>query len=116
MDQGKAISNIPIYELSAAESGIHSECQWPPATSNKALSGIKVLEISRIIAAPAIGRGLAEHGATVLRITSDALPDMHLLHPDLSQGKFQASLDLKSESGRKRMRELLADADVVIDG
>lgn len=89
---------------------------WPLATSNKALSGIKVLELTRIIAGPAIGRGLAEHGATVLRITSDALPDMHILHPDLSQGKLQAFLDLKSEAGKKRMRELLADTDVLIDG
>ncbi|THH19602.1 hypothetical protein EW146_g1593 [Bondarzewia mesenterica] len=69
-----------------------------------------------IIAGPAIGRGRAEHGATVLHNTCDSLRDFHVLHPDLSQGKFNAFLDLKTEAGEARFRELLADTDVAIDG
>lgn len=116
LEAGKAILNSPVYELSKAAGG--APVAWPPAPSGtkKALSGIKVLELTRIIAAPALGKGLAEHGATVLRIVSSNLPDLHVLHPDLNQGKYVADLDLKSEAGKATLRELIKDADVVIDG
>ncbi|CAK9780435.1 uncharacterized protein COLE_00110 [Cutaneotrichosporon oleaginosum] len=111
---GKAIIDVPVYELDKAADG--PVVPWPEATENKPLSGIKVLELTRIIASPAIGKGLAEHGATVLRIVSSTLPDMHVLHPDLNQGKYVADLDLKSEAGKAKLRELIKDADVIIDG
>lgn len=111
---GQAILDVPVYELTKAADG--PVVPWPEATENKPLSGIKVLELTRIIAAPAIGKGLAEHGATVLRIVSPTLPDMHTLHPDLNQGKHVAELDLKSEAGKAKLRELIKDADVIIDG
>lgn len=41
---------------------------------------------------------------------------MHGLHLDLSQGKYNAFLDLKSDAGKQRLCELLQDADVIIDG
>lgn len=75
-----------------------------------------MLELTRIIAAPALGKGLAQHGATVLRIVSTKLPDLHVLHPDLNQGKYVADLDLKSEEGKAVLRELIKEADVVVDG
>ncbi|BEJ13925.1 hypothetical protein CspHIS471_0310990 [Cutaneotrichosporon sp. HIS471] len=111
---GQAIINSPVYELSKAAEA--QAVPWPEANENKPLSGIKVLELTRIIASPAIGKGLAEHGATVLRIVTDKLPDMSVLLPDLNQGKHVAILDLKSETGKAKLRELVKDADVVIDG
>ncbi|KAF9019685.1 CoA-transferase family III [Hymenopellis radicata] len=115
VEQAQAIRNCPIYELYQPDSPTEP-CPWPAATSNKCLSGIKVLEFTRIIAGPAIGRSLAENGATVLRITSPNNPDFHSLHADLSCGKLNAFLDLKTEAGKARCRELIADADVIIDG
>lgn len=116
-EQGKAIADIPLYELhTRSEPSARPPCGWPKATSNKALSGFKVLEFTRIIAGPAIGRGLAEHGATVLRVTCETLPDYHGFHLDLGQGKLNTFLDLKTEAGKTRLRELIAEADVFIDG
>lgn len=90
---------------------------WPKITTQRgALSGLKVLELTRIIAGPAIGRGLAEHGAIVLRITSDTIPDSVLLQPDMQRGKYNAQLDLKTSEGRDKLIELIKDADVFIDG
>jgi crotonobetainyl-CoA:carnitine CoA-transferase CaiB-like acyl-CoA transferase len=75
-----------------------------------------VLELCRIIAGPAIGRTLAEYGATVLKITSPNLPDVPFFQVDGSQGKHCADLDLKTPSGRQVFETLLLEADVILDG
>ncbi|KAJ9254364.1 hypothetical protein DTO212C5_9242 [Paecilomyces variotii] len=90
-----------------------------PATSTggqKPLEGIKVLELCRIIAGPTVTRVLAEYGADVLKITGPNLSDVPFFQVDGNMGKRAADLDLKSEPDRRRFEELLADADVVVDG
>lgn len=74
------------------------------------------MDLTRIIAAPAVTRGLAELGASIMRVTSPNLVDMNNLHIDLSWGKWSCSLDLKTEEGRQTLRELIRDADVVLQG
>ncbi|KAK1230889.1 hypothetical protein PQX77_006004 [Marasmius sp. AFHP31] len=83
---------------------------------SRPLSGLKIIELTRIIAAPTIGRELAELGASVLRITSPNVLDHEHLNFDLGWGKWSAHLDFKNEADRERMKELIASADVVIDG
>jgi crotonobetainyl-CoA:carnitine CoA-transferase CaiB-like acyl-CoA transferase len=80
------------------------------------LSGVKVLELCRIIAGPVIGRILAEYGADVLKITSPNLSDVPFFQVDGNMGKHAAELNLKTPEGRKIFEELLADADVILDG
>lgn len=63
-----------------------------------------------------MGRGLAEHGATVLRIVSEKLPDLMTVHPAMNHGKYVANLDLKTEAGKAKLTKLIADCDVFIDG
>ncbi|KAL2870929.1 CAIB/BAIF family enzyme [Aspergillus lucknowensis] len=89
----------------------------PAATkSRRILKGIKVLELCRIIAGPTIARILAEYGADVLKITSPKLSDVPFFQVDGNMGKHAADLDLKTDEGRQIFEELLADADVLIDG
>lgn len=92
------------------------KCPFPDAGDNRVLSGIKVLELCRIIAGPVITRILAEYGADVLKITSPNLSDVPFFQVDGNMGKHAADLDLKTDEGRKKFEELLADADVVVDG
>lgn len=80
------------------------------------LSGIKVLELCRIIAGPAMGRGLAEYGADVIKVTSPNLSDVPFFQVDANIGKHTTDLDLKNPEQRKLFEELLATADVVLDG
>ncbi|GKT56499.1 CaiB/BaiF family enzyme [Colletotrichum tofieldiae] len=88
-----------------------------PSTSDKRiLSGVKVLELCRIIAGPVIGRILAEYGADVLKITSPNLSDVPFFQVDGNMGKHAADLDLKTEEGRRQFESLLVDADIVLDG
>ncbi|KAE8349363.1 CoA-transferase family III domain-containing protein [Aspergillus coremiiformis] len=84
--------------------------------SKKILEGIKVLELCRIIAGPTVARILAEYGADVLKITSPGLSDVPFFQVDGNMGKHAADLDLKTEEGRRQFEELLADADVLVDG
>ena len=82
------------------------------------LDGIRVLDLSNIIAGPAAGRTLAEHGADVIRID----PPVPLAGPrntmwfgiEVNQGKRAVVLDLKSEAGRKVLARLVKDCDVVL--
>lgn len=90
-----------------------------PASANgskKILQGVKVLELCRIIAGPTVARILTEYGADVLKVTSPNLSDVPFFQVDGNMGKHAADLDLKTDEGRRQFEELLADADVLVDG
>ncbi|KIX95044.1 uncharacterized protein Z520_09354 [Fonsecaea multimorphosa CBS 102226] len=91
------------------------------AKDTKALRGLRVLEMSRVIAAPVAGRALAAHGADVLWITSPNLPDQPSLDRDTARGKRTArlNLDLSHKPEHNDMETLLSlldDADVFLQG
>ncbi|KAM0262167.1 hypothetical protein ACHAQJ_001910 [Trichoderma viride] len=83
---------------------------------NRLLSGIKVLELCRIIAGPTITRILGEYGAEVIKVTSPNLSDVPFFQVDGNMGKRATDLDLKTAEGRQTFEKLLAEADVVVDG
>jgi hypothetical protein len=87
-----------------------------PTAPRRALTGIKVLELCRIIAGPTIGRSLAAHGAQVLKVTPPHLPDVPFFQLDVNTGKHTAHLDLTDPTDKATFTALLADADVLIDG
>ncbi len=94
-------------------------CWWPssPETSpSRPLAGLKIVDFSRIIAAPTLTRGLAEYGASIMRITSSHLPDMGFLHPDMGWGKWNTALDLRQPADIEKAKELILEADVVVYG
>ncbi|KAK8124662.1 uncharacterized protein PG998_000421 [Apiospora kogelbergensis] len=80
------------------------------------LTGIRVLELCRVIAGPTIGRSLAAHGASVLKVTSAKLPDVPFFQLDVNTGKHTTSLHLKDPRDRAAFESLLATADIIIDG
>ena len=80
------------------------------------LEGVRVLDLSRVIAGPTIGRTLAEHGAEVLRIGAAHLPSIAPLLIDTGYGKRSAFIDLRQADGRTTLAALIRDADVLIDG
>ncbi|CAI6333835.1 unnamed protein product [Periconia digitata] len=80
------------------------------------LSGIRVVELCRIIAGPAITKSLAEYGAEVIKITSPNLSDVPFFQVEGNLGKHAAELNLREERDRKQFEELLQTADVILDG
>lgn len=118
-EHGKANAHVGLFEIEDIANKSQSACWWPnsPETSaRRPLAGLKVLDLTRIIAAPAMTRGLAELGASVMRVTSDKITDMSTLHLDLNWGKWNSHLDFREETSRAKLRELILDADVVVQG
>jgi crotonobetainyl-CoA:carnitine CoA-transferase CaiB-like acyl-CoA transferase len=86
------------------------------AGNDKCLRGIRVLDFSRVIAAPVAGRVLAAHGADVLWVTAPHLPDLPACDRDTARGKRSIQLDLRCNADKKVLLELVRDADVVLQG
>lgn len=84
--------------------------------TDKCLRGLRVLELSRVIAAPVCGRALAVHGADVLWITSPNLPDIPGVDRDMARGKRTIQLDLTDSSDVERIKGLASSADIFIQG
>ena len=113
--QGKVVSKALPWNIVKLE-GQSPPCPLPSTNDKKPLSGIKVLELCRIIAGPTITRILAEYGATVLKITSPNLSDVPFFQVDGNMGKHAADVDIKTPEGKATFEALLADVDIVVDG
>ncbi|MEM6158943.1 CoA transferase [Erwinia sp. P6884] len=79
------------------------------------LIGVRVLDLTRIIAGPVATRFLAGLGAEVLRLDPPGWEEPSL-EEELTLGKRCARLDLKSAAGRERFETLLAKADILVHG
>ncbi|MEW2416798.1 CoA transferase [Streptomyces sp. NPDC046866] len=79
-------------------------------------SGVRVLDLTRVIAGPVATRTLGLLGADVLRVDPPRLPEADDAHADTGFGKRSARLDLAARADREVFRELLAGADVVVSG
>ncbi|KAL5116860.1 hypothetical protein ACEQ8H_005212 [Pleosporales sp. CAS-2024a] len=116
---GQELIELPPWKVDALETDT-PPVPFPFASSRapkpQILSGIRVLELCRVIAGPAMGRGLAEYGADVIKITSPNLPDVPFFQVDANMGKHTVDLDLKNTKDRAVFEELLQSADVVLDG
>jgi crotonobetainyl-CoA:carnitine CoA-transferase CaiB-like acyl-CoA transferase len=128
----KALAELPL--LSIEKIGEAAPKPWPKTWTSKTwtsktwtsktwteggdrpLAGVRVLDLSRVIAGPVAGRTLAVHGADVLLISGPDLPAIPWLTIDTGRGKLSSFVELKSEQGRDVFRSLLAQADIVSQG
>ncbi|KAJ7645618.1 CoA-transferase family III domain-containing protein [Mycena polygramma] len=78
------------------------------------LDGIRVLDLSRVLAGPVAGRTLAAHGADVLLVTSPCLPSLPILDTDTSRGKRTTQLDLTLHGDCEKLKHLASTADVFL--
>ncbi|EUC32965.1 hypothetical protein COCCADRAFT_37161 [Bipolaris zeicola 26-R-13] len=118
-EHGQALMQEPPWKVEPLET------DTPPtplpfrsshAPKPQILSGIRVLELCRIIAGPAMGRGLAEYGAEVIKVTSPNLSDVPFFQVDANIGKHTTDLNLKDPNDRQTFEELLQSVDIVLDG
>lgn len=110
--QGETIAALPLFDI--ARIGDVPPARWP--AGERPLAGIRVLDLTRIIAGPVCGLTLAAHGADVMLVTSPNLPSIAPLVIDTGRGKLSVSLDLTQKSDRAIFETLLRDADVVVQG
>ncbi|WP_299625768.1 CoA transferase [Pelagibius sp.] len=88
----------------------------PLEVAERPLAGLRVLDLTRIIAGPVGGRALAAHGADVMRIAGPHLPFIEPLVIDSGRGKLSAHIDLREEAGRETLTALMREADVFVQG
>jgi crotonobetainyl-CoA:carnitine CoA-transferase CaiB-like acyl-CoA transferase len=108
----KALGALPV--LTIEKIGEAPPKPWP--AGERPLAGIRVLDLSRVIAGPVAGRTLAVHGADVLLVYGPDLPAIPWLTIDTGRGKLSTFIELASEEGRAKLRELLAQADIFSQG
>lgn len=108
--QGAAVQDLPLIALSRRGDAP----QLPLPAADRPLAGLRVLDLSRVLAGPVCGRFLASHGADVLRVSGPHLPTFSALDLDTGFGKRSCFVDLRTEDGRETLRALVRQADVFV--
>ncbi|KAF2181175.1 CAIB/BAIF family enzyme [Zopfia rhizophila CBS 207.26] len=114
---GQVSKDEPLYTIDIVHHAL-PPVRWPSTEDirHRPLAGIKVLDLTRVVAGPTISKTLAPVGADMLRISSENVPEPSSLVFDMQIGKRDCSIDLKSKEGKLAFRRLLEDVDVIIDG
>ena len=110
--QSVALATLPVLSIERIGDA-------PPrlfGDGDRPLSGVRALDLSRVIAGPVAGRTWAAHGADVMLVTSPNLPAIPWLTIDTGRGKLSTSIDLQTDEGRDTLRELLGNADIFAQG
>jgi hypothetical protein len=110
--QGRAVHDEPLIALQ--RTGPHQGRTWT-ADPARPLRGIRVLDLTRVLAGPVATRFLAGLGADVLRIDPPEWEEPAVV-PDVTLGKRCARLDLRLAEDRARLETLLGQADVLVHG
>jgi len=108
--QARALAPLPLVQIER----IGDAAPRPLDPAPRPLSGVRVLDLTRIVAGPVCGRTLAAHGADVLRVASPKLPFIEWVVIDTGRGKRSAHADLDTSEGRAALTRLLADADIFV--
>ncbi len=108
--QAEAIATQPLLEI--IKIGDSAPESLP--IGDMPLSGIRVLDLSRVLAGPVCGKTLAELGANVLRISHPTLPFILPLVMDTGFGKRNAYIDLDNPAQKQHFLELIKAGDVFL--
>jgi len=104
-----AVAEQPLLEIVR----IGDAPPQPLPRGDRPLAGVRVLDLTRVLAGPTCAKTLAEHGAEVLKITAAHLPDSGAIELDTGIGKLAAFLDLRSVESVATLDRLVTGADVL---
>lgn len=89
---------------------------WVPYDPARPLAGLRVLDLTRVLAGPTCGRTLAAFGADVLQVTGPQVPNVPAFVIDTGHGKRRAVCDLTDPAQAAQLQRLAGEADVVVQG
>lgn len=112
--QREAAATTPLVATSRLDSARPLPLNGQPGPGG--LQGLRVLDLTRVLAGPVATRTLALLGADVLRIDAPERPELLDTHADTDLGKRSTLLDLSTRAGQTTFEELLASAHVVVTG
>ncbi|HYK63709.1 MAG TPA: CoA transferase, partial [Patescibacteria group bacterium] len=115
---GIALARVPVVEILRLGDAHREPLPGPRAgeAGARPLSGVRVLDLTRVLAGPTCARTLAEHGAEVLHVRGPKLPSIEPFVIDTNPGKRSCHLDLDWNDDAERLRELVGDAHVFSQG
>jgi crotonobetainyl-CoA:carnitine CoA-transferase CaiB-like acyl-CoA transferase len=125
---GQALESLPLLDFwtsggTADRSARRGPSRAPVAgaaadglVGHRPAAGLRVLDLTRVIAGPVGTRTLSALGAQVLRIDPPHLPEIAAAHQDTGPGKRSALVDLRTPVGRAVVHDLLSSADVLVHG
>jgi crotonobetainyl-CoA:carnitine CoA-transferase CaiB-like acyl-CoA transferase len=111
-EHGKVLAAKPIVEVIK----LADSAPEPMPAGERPLDGIRALDLTRILAGPTCARTLAEHGADVLMVTAEGLPQIPHALIDTNHGKRSTYIDLKNPHDNAKLKELVRNADVFSQG
>ena len=110
--QSAAVASLPLLEIQKI-----GDCPPQPLPEgSRPLSGIRVLDLTRVLAGPTCARTLAEHGADVMKISGPHLPFSPSQELDTGHGKLSAHVDLRESTQVEALRDLIRETDVFSQG
>lgn len=113
LEQQKSVAQIPLFEIVQ----IGDAPPQPLPDGDRPLSGVRMLDLTRVLAGPSCAKAFAEHGADVLRVTRKDLPDLGAPNDiDTGLGKLQTHIDLRDAQQQQTMQALVRDCDVFLQG
>lgn len=112
--QAAAISALPLLSITKIGAA-DAEPFLPISDEARPLDHIRVLDLTRILAGPICGRTLAAYGAQVMLVNSPNLPNIESII-DTSRGKLSVLVDLEQEESRRKLRQLVREADIFVQG
>jgi len=111
--QGRAVAGLPTFEIRKIG---EAPARALARNAERPLAGVRVLDLTRVIAGPVCGRALAAHGADVMRVTAPHLPGLATLDIDTGRGKLSSALDLRATEDHERLQGLLRQAHIFVQG
>jgi hypothetical protein len=112
-EQGRILAGRPVVEVTK----IGESKPEPFRTGGNApLTGVRVLDLTRVLAGPTCARTLAQYGADTMVISSPNLPSVPYFVTDTGHGKLAAFVDLMTEDGRAQLRDLVRECDIFSQG
>lgn len=118
-EMGRSLAKHPLVNVKQQDQAVPTpRVAFPPLSPSdkRPLAGVKVVEMTRIIAGPQIGAVLSSYGADVIRINAPHLVDINVMQLTLNAGKRTTAVDLRNAEDRAYLHGLLADADVFVQG
>jgi crotonobetainyl-CoA:carnitine CoA-transferase CaiB-like acyl-CoA transferase len=106
--QARAVAAQPLLSIER----IGDAPREPLAPADRPLSGVRVADLTRVLAGPTCAKTLAAHGADVLKVSGAHLPHSGLVELDTGIGKLSTFLDLGTEEGISTLAGLVKDCDV----
>jgi CoA-transferase family III len=107
-----AVTDRPL----PAESGLGAGAARAERPAGRPYAGVRVLDLTRVIAGPVATKFLAAYGADVLRLDPPGFAEVPALLPETTAGKRTAAVDLATPAGRAAFERLVAGADVLVTG